>query len=241
MTTTPRRTLAAAAALAVAAVALAGCVHLPSAAGAPRVDETYAVSDDVHALRLETAGDVVVQLGDEPGLTVRAPRSVVDRLTVDEEDGTLVLGMTGPGIWAGRIDYTLTVRTLDDVEVEGSGDVRADLSAAHDVAIDITGSGDVRATGVDADSVDVAVEGSGDVRIEGTADAGRLSVSGSGDIDAARLVLRTASAETSGSGDVAVHATGTLDARISGSGDIRVTGSPRVTRDVSGSGDLVGA
>ena len=237
MTTTPRRALAAAAALAVAGVALAGCVRLP--ASGPRVTEQHEVSDDVHALRLENAGDVVVELGNEPGLTVRAPDNVIDRLTVDEEGGTIVLGIEGPGMWTGRIDYVLTVRSFDGVEIEGAGDVRADFSAAREVSIDIEGSGDVRAEKVDAEEVSIEIVGSGDVRIAGRAERGDYRIEGSGDIRAADLVLRTGAVEVVGSGDISVHATSSLSARVAGSGDIRIAGSPRVTRDIEGSGDIL--
>ncbi len=237
MTTIPRRALVAAAALTVAGVALAGCVRIPAAG--PRVTEEHAVSDEVHALRLENAGDVVVELGDEPGLTVRAPQETMDRLTVEEEDDTLVLGMRGTSMWSGRITYTLTVRSFDEVEVKGSGDVRADFAGARTVSIEVDGSGDVTAENVDAEEVSVAIEGSGDVRLEGTAERGELAVRGSGDIRASKLELRDGGALVSGSGDIRVHATDALDARIEGSGDIVVTGPARVTREVQGSGDII--
>lgn len=237
MTTTPRRVLLPLAALAAASLALAGCMTVP--ASGPRVTAEHEVSDAVHALRLDNAGDVVVMLGDQPGLTVRAPQAIMDRLTASEDDGTLVLGMSGAGMWVGRIEYTLTVRSFDEVELTGSGDVRADFSSAQTVSIEVSGSGDVRGTDVDAAEVGIEVSGSGDVCIDGAADRGEFEVSGSGDLDASGLALRTAEAEVSGSGDLSVHATDTLGARISGSGDMFVSGSPRITRDTPGSGDLI--
>lgn len=237
MTTTPRRALAAVAALAVAGAALAGCARIP--ASGPRVTEEHAVSDEVHALRLEHSGDVVVELGDEPGLTVRAPRATMDRLTVEEEGGTLVLGMRGSAAWSGRVDYTLTVRSFDELEIEGSGDVRADFSKADAITIEIDGSGDVTAENIDAESVVVEIEGSGDVRLSGRADRGEYRIEGSGDIRAEGLEVRDAEAYIAGSGDIRVRAEDTADARIDGSGTIVVTGPARVTEEVSGSGDVV--
>ncbi|AYF97589.1 head GIN domain-containing protein [Protaetiibacter intestinalis] len=236
-TPTTRRALAAVAAFAVAGVALTGCVRLPSAA--PLVTTEHEVSDEVHALRLENSGDVVVKLGDEPGLTVRAPESVVDRLTVEEQDGTLVLGIDGASLGEGRIRYTLTVRSFDELELEGAGDVRADFSAADTVRIRVDGSGDVRADDVDADEVSVEIEGSGDVRLDGRAADADYRVQGSGDIDAHELRLVDAVAEVGGSGDIALFATGSVRARIGGSGDIRVSGGASVTSEVSGSGDVI--
>ncbi|HTN57449.1 MAG TPA: head GIN domain-containing protein [Protaetiibacter sp.] len=234
-----RRALVGIAAVAVAGLALAGCVRLPGVASGPRVETEHEVSDAVHALRLETAGDVTVELGDEPGLTVRAPKSVSDRLTVDEEDGTLVLGIRGPGWTSGKVSYTLTVRSFDELDLQGAGDVTADFSDADEVEITVSGAGDVRATGVDAARVEVEISGAGDVRIEGTADEGELKVDGAGTIRASKLVLTRAEAEVSGAGDIHVHATATLDAEVSGLGDIHVSGDPRITREVSGLGDIV--
>jgi hypothetical protein len=233
------RTLAAVAAVAVAGLALAGCVRLPAAASGPRVETSHEVSDAVHGLRLETAGDVTVRLGDEPGLTVRAPKSISDRLTVDEQEGTLVLGIRGAGWTSGRVDYVLTVRSFDELALEGAGDVTADFSGADEVEITVDGAGDVRATGIDATEVDVEINGAGDVSLEGAADSGELTVNGAGSIRASDLVLRRADAEISGAGDIHVHATGTLDAEISGLGDIHVSGDPRITSDVSGLGEIV--
>jgi len=234
-----RRALVGLAACAAAGLALTGCVSLPAVASGPRVETQYEVSDDVHALRLETAGDVTVELGDEPGLTISAPKSVSERLTVDEQSGTIVLGMRGPGWSTGKVSYVLTVRSFDELDLQGAGDVTADFSGADEVEITLSGAGDVRATGVDASSVDIEIAGAGDVRIDGTADVGELSVGGAGTIRASELVLARAEAEVSGAGDIHVHATDTLDAEVSGMGDIHVSGDPRITREVSGLGDIV--
>lgn len=233
------RALAAIAAVALTALALSGCVVWPPAAAGPRVEAEHAVSDDVHALRLETAGDVEVRLGDEPGLTVTAPSSVMDRLTVRERDGMLVLGLTGPGWTSGRVEYVLTVRSFDELVLRGAGDVTADFSDADRVTVTVDGAGDVRATGIDASEVDVTINGAGDVRLAGTADRGTLRVNGAGGIFAENLELRRAVAEIRGAADIRVHATDTLEAAIHGLGDIHVTGSPSITSELRGLGEIV--
>ncbi len=236
--TTTRRALAAVTALALAGAALTGCAGIPLAAAGPRVTEQHEISPEVHALRLETAGDVIVRLGDEPGLSIRGRQAVLDRLTVEEEDGVLVLGARGPSWSVNRVEYVLTVPVFDAVELEGAGDVRADFSAADAVSIRIDGAGDVRGTGIDAAEVSVEIAGAGDVQLDGTAESASFEVSGTGDIRAGRLVVADALAAVSGAGDVTVRARDTLDARISGVGDIRVLGDPRVTREVSGLGEI---
>lgn len=237
-TTRPRALVALAAATA-AALALTGCVSLPGPLAGPRVETDHEVSDAVHALRLETAGDVEVRLGDEPGLSIRAPKSVSDRLTVREHDGTLVLGISGAGWTSGNVDYVLTVLSFDELDLTGAGDVTADFSDAESVAITVGGAGDVRATDLDARDVVIRVTGAGSVRVDGSADSGDFVVTGAGSISAGELEVRDAQAEITGAGDIHVHASDTLDAVISGLGDIRVSGGARVTSDISGLGDVV--
>lgn len=232
------RTVVALATLAVTATMLSACVVPPLPASGPRVETRHEVSDDVHAVRLETAGDVVVQLGDEPGLTITAPKSLSDRLTVEERRGVLVLGLRGPGWTSARVDYLLTVRSLDEVEVDGAGDVLADFSGASDVRVQVDGIGDVDASELDAESVTVRIDGAGDVHISGVARTGDYRVDGAGSIRASELELTDGSATLDGVGDIEVRATGTLAAEISGMGDIRVTGGATVTSTVSGFGDV---
>lgn len=218
---------------------LSGCV--PYVATGPRVSDDRDI-DAVESVLLQTSGDLDIQLGDEPALTISAPQGVMSRLTSDIVDGVLVLGITGPhfGFWqGGDIRYTLTVPRISDIAVEGSGDVTADFTGADTVDIDIDGSGEITGTGIDADEVTIVIEGSGDIELEGRTDSQRIELDGSGDIANEGLTSRDARVEIAGSGDVEVHATKTLHAEISGSGEVRYSGGATVTSDISGSGSVI--
>jgi len=197
--------------------ALAGCVYTPF--GGPRVTEDRDI-DDVTALVLKTGGNVVVTLGETPSLTIKASSAIIDRLTSDVDGDVLTLDISGPHLGLGAIEYALTVTSLSDVTIDGSGDVDVDFTGADEVRVAIDGSGDIDGTGLDATTVESSIEGSGDIELVGSADErATVSISGSGDVD--------------------VFATETLDARISGSGQIRHRGGAKVSSDVSGSGDVV--
>lgn len=249
------RTIAAATALALSAVALTGCVVY---SGPPATEERE-VSSDVHAVIMETGGDLVVTLGDTPSLTVTAPAGVLDRLTSTSANGTLTLGrVPGPWFIRGDIDYALTVTSLDSLHVKGSGDADVDFTGAGSVDIRISGSGDVDAEGIDAgevkvviegsgnislpdmnaESLDVRISGSGDIEADGRTDRQQVLIEGSGNYQTEDLVSRDAVVRIEGAGDVRVNATGTLDASIAGSGSIRYRGGPQVTSNIQGAGDI---
>lgn len=251
------RPLSAALVAALAVAALSGCMMNPG----PTTTEEHDVSGGVHAVELRVPGDLTVELGDTPGLTITAGENVIDRITVEERNDVLVLDRT-PGPWwgmSGGIRFELTVTSLDAVLVDGAGDVVADFSGAEDVEIEIDGSGDIEAFGIDArdvsvdidgsgevdlgdlvaEHVDIAISGSGDVRGAGTADSIAISIDGSGNVDTQELVVADAEARISGSGDISVHAEETLTARIDGAGEIRYRGDPDVDSQISGSGEIV--
>lgn len=233
------RLLAPTAALGVAALVLTGCaVSFPVLGDQRQGADDFAVSDNVHGLVLAAAGDVEVTIGDEPQLTIAGPASTLERVTVDERDGLLTIGTTGPGINLRGLTVQLTVIAFDELELAGAGDVTAEFTPSSDVRIAVGGAGDVDATGIDAEHVSVVIDGAGSVELTGAAESAEYRVNGAGDIDASRLVVSDADAEINGAGAIALHASGSVDARTSGIGEIRISGGADVTRRIDGLGTI---
>ncbi len=134
------------------------------------------------------------------------------------------------------------------VSVRGSGDVLGSGLKAGEVSVAINGSGDVKVnvTGaVDSDamvtvagSVAVAIHGSGDVRLEGKAERLVVSIDGSGDFQGSSLTVRDATVAIDGSGDAEVSVTDALNVAIHGSGDVLYSGNPKLSKVIVGSGDV---
>lgn len=105
--------------------------------------------------------------------------------------------------------------------------------------VDVEGSGDISMSGLRQDSLRLRLNGSGDANLGGDVKAVTLSVNGSGDVDAIRLKSREASVRIHGSGDVGVYASEKVNVSINGSGDVIVNGNPKErVVDVNGSGDV---
>lgn len=222
--------------LTAATVGVAGCSGV---GGGPTVTEERTI-DGVHAVDLRTSGSLTVELGDAPSLTVTAREGVLDELTSEVEDGTLVLGREGGPRWGmpGRIEYTLVVTELEALAVRGSGDAEADGASGGRLSVTVEGSGDVTVRDVDVDTLDGQVAGSGGLVLEGRAGTQNVVVEGSGSYDGSDLVTREAVVAVRGSGDADVHVTERLDVQVDGSGSVLHTGGAEVTSDVDGSGDV---
>jgi hypothetical protein len=164
------------------------------------------------------SGTVRVEVTGTESLIIEAEDNIMPLLTTDVRNGRLELGSESGFSTTRGIVYTITVESLE--------------------AIEINGSGDVTANGVDAEGFDVEINGSGEVEVAGTSNELSVRISGSGDYRGAALVAATGSVKVSGSGEALVNVTGILDVDVSGSGDVEYLGDPTVTQNISGSGSV---
>jgi hypothetical protein len=78
------------------------------------------------------------------------------------------------------INYELTVKDLNALEVSGSGDVEAESINSDELAVAISGTGNVKMSGK-ADSQEIVISGSGNYRAEGLeSKEAKIGVGGSG-------------------------------------------------------------
>ena len=178
---------------------------------------------DLPALRgIDVAGSqqVVVTQGNVQEVTVEGQANLIDILSTRVDDGVWDVRFTEDVRGVDDFIVYVTMATLEQVSVSGSGEVSSD--------------GDF-----EIDQLSVSVAGSGGVSIAGTVDEQTVQLSGSGSVSNLSLTSRQTTATLSGSGDVRVTATEVLNATLSGSGDIRYRGNPAtVNRNVSGSGSV---
>jgi Putative auto-transporter adhesin, head GIN domain len=174
--------------------------------------------------RVDLAGsnNVVIRVGGEQTMVVRADDNLLDRVTTEVRSGELVIANT-PGSFTTRspMSVEITIPELDALTLAGSGNIVVD--------------------GIDTPSLTVSLPGSGTLTGSGTATRLDVTVGGSGVVQLTRLVANDARAVVSGSGSVFVTATRALDASVSGSGAILYAGNPPdVTKSVTGSGTITG-
>lgn len=196
--------------------------------------------DGVTRVDLRTSGTLVITQGEPVSLQVTAGESVIERLTSDVRDGSLVLSVNRSALARlGTVRYDLVVPSLEGVRVSGSGGVRASGDLGPRLTVETAGSGSVRAEGLTLDRLDVTISGSGSVELAGGASRQTVQISGSGGYAAERLKSRVADVRISGSGSAALTVTDSLDAEVSGSGSVTYAGgATAVSSRISGSGRI---
>jgi len=169
---------------------------------------------------VELTGDAqlsIVQTGAE-SLTVVTDDNLLDHISSDVVNGTLVLEVDGMIDPSDGIAYELTVADLEKVTV--------------------TGSGSVDMTDLATPRLDVSISGSGTVSAAGSATSQAVDIGGSGHYDGSELTSTTATVDISGSGTATVHVRDLLDVDVAGSGAVTYHGEPTVNQHASGAGHV---
>ena len=214
---------------------LAGCGGVVLDRGPQRTEDREISA--VAAVELATSGSLILRTGDTPSLQITAGENVLEHLTSEVSDDRLVLDSDGSFGNLGEVRYELVLPDARELELSGSGTVRADAPSAV-TALTLSGSGEMHVDGLASDSLAVELSGSGQVTVAGEVTAQRVSLDGSGNYDGRELDSRDAEVTIGGSGTADVTASGTLHAVVGGSGTIRYGGGASVTTEIDGSGTV---
>lgn len=200
-------------------VLLAGC---SGGASGPLETQQRQVTG-FHAIELRGAGELTIAVGQPASLGVTANKAVLDKLKTEVTDGRLVIDHE-PGGWSwfsrgATLRVVVTTPSLDDLEVNGAGNVTISGATGPMLELDVRGAGNVEASG----------------------ETQQLSaqINGAGDMDLSRLMARDAKVSVNGAGNMKIQATGALDATVNGVGSIVYAGNPQpVQTAINGVGSI---
>ena len=224
------------------------------------VTKSYEVND-FDQVELNTIGEVRIEQGNSPSLTIETDDNILPLLEVKVEGGNLTLGVKNDANIkpSKEIIFHIVVKTLSalttnssgdfyaghiegstlEIFVNGSGSVSLKDVNVKDILITSNGSGNVRVDTIDADSIRTALLASGNVQLAGVAISHNVESNGSGDVIADDLKTSDTRINLQASGDVAVWVLDTLDVTLFGSGRVEYYGAPRVTQKPAGSEALL--
>ena len=184
-------------------------------------------------LSIDLPGEVTYVQGEQAGVRITGPRTVVDRVRLD--GGRLSLDGAGDETERGYLRWD-----RNGIRAWSSTDALKIVVTAPSVDTFIMGDdGHLAIRDYDRPTLDVTLEGDGDVEARGRTTGLKVNVSGNGEADMARLQVTNAEVDLSGYGDVRMGPTGRADIDISGHGDVTLTRNPdQLNQSVSGWGEV---
>ncbi len=232
-----------------AAAALASATLLTGCGGEPEVpvgrpEARTLPGADFRSITVQGPDRVIVRQGETFSIAATGRAGLLDRMQVTVANGTLIVARQ-PGIDAaltqrlGTATITVTMPRLENVEVSGSGELRADRMDAGSGRIGVTGSGNVAVNDSLFQRVTIAVIGSGNAVIGGrAANHADVQVEGAGTLQGTTFGSDTANINVTGSGDVAMTIYNSADVRVTGSGDVVIQGGGQCRINRTGSGEV---
>jgi hypothetical protein len=171
-------------------------------------------------VELRGVGNLYIKQTGHEALTVEAEKAIIPELATRVVGGRLIIGPESNSAihTTGPINYHLTVKNLNSLEVLGTANAEA--------------------TGIETEDLTVTINGAGNVRMEGKADEQAVEISGTGTYLAENMESREVNIDVAGAGSAIVNAKEKLDAEISGIGSVEYVGHPRVQQSVSGAGQV---
>ena len=186
------------------------------------VNETRQVSD-FNQVTFTGVGTLYITQGEDELLEIEAEDNIIPHIVTrvrgreleisfDSERWETLIRPTEP------IRYFLTVRSIDEMNLSGLGDVELDQIEGDRLVLTLSGAGRVTASGVVTEQ--------------------EINVTGAGSYDGGDLRTERTDVNLSGAGSATVWASEFLDVNISGLGNVRYYGDPEVRETVSGLGNL---
>ena len=184
-------------------------------------------------------GDVILTQGSPQKVTLEGQKNIIDNIKHEVHNGTWNIHFDKNVRDAKKVIVHITLPTLKEVGVSGSGNVTATnkFTGIDNIDISVAGSGNVT-LGYEADVTDLSIAGSGATNLSGMSNTLSIEIAGSGNVNAKDLVTNECEVQISGSGDATVNANKSLEAHIAGSGDVQYAGSATVNSQIAGSGKV---
>ena len=169
---------------------------------------------------LKGTGQLVIDLNGTESLEIAGDDNLLPEITSEIKGGELVLA------------------TKENVNISPSRDIVYKLSAKSLDSIELAGSGEIDAKGINTDRLKVLLGGSGNISAAGTAERQEVTIAGSGNYRGENLKTKASTVSIAGSGDADVAASDKLDVTVAGSGSVKYAGDPKVTQNITGSGSV---
>lgn len=225
----------------LAALPLAGCFNFIGGEDPGPMSEMSESITDFERLSVGGAYDIVIQTGQEPGLSMEGPENILAATEITQDGDLLSIrpkkGMTR---WKSNdgVNILLTVPMVREVKVSGANEVTIDRVEGAAFEGKVSGAGELTIADVEVETLDIGISGAGDLEARGTAALLKVGISGAGNYKGTNLVAETADLRVSGAGSMDANVTQTADASVSGAGSINITGGAECNQSTSGAGSV---
>ena len=199
--------------------------------------------DASNADKIKSMGDFNIDIvqGSPSSVKIEADENLIPYILTENREGKLVIrAKEGYRLSTdNKIKITVTTDKLEEIEVDGSGDVNGSgkFTGADHLKISVAGSGNINLN-INTPKIESSIAGTGNITLSGETKDSRIEIAGVGNYKAEDLMSENVSVHIAGSGNARVFAENSLNVDIAGSGDVYYKGNASVKQNVAGSGKI---
>jgi len=172
-----------------------------------------------HAIVMQDLSKIQLTLGAPLSLSVTADDNVQDAIDTKVKNGILTIGVSKSFQTVREPYVTISVPELNEVHIDGAGEIIVDGIKGDIFNIDAPGAGNFRGTGAVINE--------------------KITQSGSGTIDCSMVKADNVKAESTGSGKCTLWAEKSLNAKLNGVGSIKYKGiASSLNKHATGGGTI---
>jgi len=219
-----------------AIIAISGCIGSP--AGSGNITNTTKNVSGFNQVVLSGTGTLIITQGDNESLVIEAEDNIGPKITTEVSNNQLSINQNGIPIPTKPIKYYLTVKDLNQIQIDGTGEIQSDTLNTNNLTIIINGAGQSTMTNLNVLLLNININGAGKLNIGGTATNQTIKIAGAGNYSADNLNSKTATINIDGGGNVVVKVSQLLNVIINGAGDISYIGNPQIKKQINGAGNV---
>lgn len=223
--------------LVFAIIAISGCIS-PHGSGSGNVVNTTKDVSGFNTVVLSGTGTLIITQGNNESLIVEAEDNIGPNITTSVSNNQLSISQINTPTPTKPVKYYLTVKDLNSIQIDGTGQVESNSLNTTNLTIKINGAGQSTMTNLKVDLLTIDINGAGKLNLGGTATNQTIKIAGAGNYNAGNLTSKTASISIDGGGNAVIRASDLLNVIINGAGDISYIGNPQITKQITGAGNV---
>ena len=193
-----------------------------------------------NSVSISGIGRVIITQVDKEALTIEADDNIMEHITSEVSDGTLILGYKEDLSLesASPVVFRVNLKNLISLDNAGTASFEVDKVNTDQLQITKSGTGDIKIIELNAKDINVSAEGTGKIELGGSVENQEVDLLGTVEYHAPDVKSQNANVSVDGTANAFVWVLDSLDVVINGSGEVHYYGSPSVTQDISGTGSL---
>lgn len=220
-----------------AVIAVSGCIGSQVSGSGNVINTTKNVSG-FNQVVLSGTGILIITQGNNESLVIEAEDNIGPNITTSVNNNQLTLTQNNTPVPTKPVKYHLTVKDLNQIQIDGAGQIQSDTLNTNNLTVIINGAGQSSMTNLNVILLNIVINGAGKLSIAGTANNQTVKVFGAGNYNASNLTSKSASITAEGAGKATIRVSDILNVIINGAGDVSYIGNPQINKQINGVGKL---